>query len=75
MIKFWMCYNRDRGKPTTEHLTLDEAKIEAERLCRKEGKRIAVLECIGYVKEREVPIDFVEATETFGEVGNEISEE
>jgi len=65
MNKFWMCYNSNKfphNIPTKKHFSLNEAKEEAERLCRKEsGQEIAILECIGSVRFKETPIEFVES--------------
>ena len=59
MEKFWICWVEYAGKPSIKHLTFDEAKKEAERLCRKEGKSVAILEVVGYVKTKETPTQFI----------------
>jgi len=59
--KFWMCWIPRGGRPVRQHETLEDAKTEGERLSRKEGDNVAILECIGYVRPKEVPIDFVPA--------------
>lgn len=35
--KFWMVWIEGRGNPTYKHYTLDDARLEAERLLRLPG--------------------------------------
>lgn len=50
MNKFWMVYVEGAGVPKKLYSDISEAKEEAERLCRKEDKQVALLECINYVQ-------------------------
>jgi hypothetical protein len=47
-------------KFTKFHDTLEEAKIEAERLCKQEQVPFIILEVVGsvYIKEPEPPIEW-----------------
>lgn len=52
MEQFWMVYVDGGDSPRHQHTSYQSAKEEAERLARKEGRRVFVL----------LPINFVEAT-------------
>lgn len=45
--KFWMVLGHDA--PSHKHETFDDAKSEAERLARKEGRTFTILEAVGVV--------------------------
>ena len=47
--RFWMCYVDGQGVPTHQHFTLQEAQTEAERLARKTGKNVFVLQAFKFV--------------------------
>lgn len=44
------------------HESKEEAMAEAERLCRKEGKRMALYEYRGEMCLQDSPVNFIEAT-------------
>jgi hypothetical protein len=46
---WWMCLNPypDGTKPRVQHESLEEAQVEAARLCCLMGKKIHVLKCVG----------------------------
>ena len=44
--KFWMCFVPGRNSPTVQHETLQQAENEAERLCRKTGLDVYILEAV-----------------------------
>ncbi len=56
--KFWMCYVEGTGVPQQRHRSVVNAQIEAERLARKEGKVVYLLEAINtvYVKPPDPPV-------------------
>ena len=46
--QFWMVWIEGKSGPTHQHFTLDEARLEAERLLRlpgNQGRRAFILEC------------------------------
>lgn len=44
MNPFWMCWVEGTRSPSFKHSSLDEARLEAERLARQEpGKQVYVL--------------------------------
>ena len=57
MEKFWVVI-RDRTETyiSKRHASEDEAKAEAERLCKKENARFIVLKVSAYVEPQEPPI-------------------
>lgn len=63
MDKFWMVMNLEKTgesrMPTHEHTSFEDAADEAGRLCKKEGCAFAILECIGFVQQKESPVEFV----------------
>ena len=46
-VKFWMVACDNGKSPTVKHPSLNLAKVEAQRLCRKEKVVFYVLECVG----------------------------
>ena len=52
--KFWMLFVEGKAMPTVFHWNDVVAKVEAERLARKEGKRVYLLESVSYC-EVEIP--------------------
>ena len=56
MTKFWCCYVEGTGGFCKKHVNYGEAQVEAERLARKEGKVVYILEAIryGYVQTPRV---------------------
>ncbi len=57
---YYMCRVRGRGSPTKSHLTLAEAKTEAERLCKNEKKPVWVLQAIAVVRPQDAPVDWAD---------------
>jgi hypothetical protein len=53
---FYMVYCPERGKPTAQHSGFTDARDEAERICRKENKRVWVLVSNSYVEPSEMPV-------------------
>ena len=47
---FWMVYVEGMGGPSVPHSRMSEARIEAERLCRQENRRVFILKAELYVK-------------------------
>ena len=62
MEKFWVCWNPKKGYPSMQHLNLEEAKVEAERISKKENNQVLLLECIGGYRPTTPPVEFFEAT-------------
>ena len=60
---FW-CVMRDKGESyvSKRHPCFESAKMEAQRLCRKEGGRFYVLQLVGYVQPSPTPIEWVDLT-------------
>ena len=59
MDKFWMLHPEGAGSPTHNHLTLAEAKAEAERLLSLSQKGIAkvyILEAVAVAARAVAPI-------------------
>ena len=57
--QFWMVYVEGKSGPTKKHLTLDDARLEAERLCRmpdNRGRLVYVLECTSFCAIEEPPV-------------------
>ena len=55
--KFWMVIgDRKQSAVQHRHETLESARIEAERLCRKENMTFFVLEAVQYVTTADVPV-------------------
>lgn len=48
------------------HLTRSDALVEAERLCKKEGKMIEIYKSIGEVSLTAPPVEFHEHKEQHG---------
>lgn len=55
--KFWMLYREGGRIPSHKHLDLGDAKVEAERIARRERRRVYILEAFASVKveTKEVP--------------------
>lgn len=49
----------DQQSNPNRHPTLESAKIEAERLCKKEKKYVFVYELIGETRPKESPVEFI----------------
>lgn len=63
MNKFWIVMKHAHETFVSyRHESLESAKTEAERLCKKENKRFIVLEAVGVVSpvSREVEITWAE---------------
>lgn len=64
MQKFWAVWRASGGAaPTKRHGTFQEAKAEAERLCRQAGELYYVLEVVGAVMVKDQPTDYVSLQE------------
>lgn len=61
---YYMCRVRGRGAPTKSHLTLAEAKQEAERLCKAERRPVWVLEAVAVCRPPDSPVEWVELPDT-----------
>ena len=62
MEKFWMVWNVDGRVPTMKHASQQSARLEAERLAKRNpGQQFAVLEAIG-VCETTKPVQWAELT-------------
>ena len=62
MEKFWMVLVEGTGGCSVKHLNRTEAMEEAERLARQEkniGKRVDLLEAVGYACVEKVPVKWV----------------
>ena len=47
-MRYWLVHNPNRGAPNKQHITLDAARAEAERLAGLHpGESIYVLEVVG----------------------------
>ena len=46
----YLCYVQGKALPKHIHKTLEQAKQEAQRLCRKELARVSVLEVVAEYK-------------------------
>ena len=55
---FWMVYVYAGDGPRVIHETLEEAKKEAERLCRKVDGEVYVLEAVWCAKLADAPIEW-----------------
>ncbi len=59
MKKFWMVLkNTGRYEPLIKHETKELAIEEADRLCRKENKKMFILETIGFVEPAPIPTTY-----------------
>lgn len=58
MDKFWMVVGANTEWTKTRHKTLELAKNEAERLCRKEQQAFIVLEAVEYVSVPAKPLEW-----------------
>jgi len=57
IVEFWMVMKDDCSNYSSHrHFTEEGARIEAERLCHKEGKRFFVLKTIAYVEPENPPV-------------------
>lgn len=57
MEKFWIVIKDIKETYTSKrHPSEEEAKAEAERLCKKENARFFVLEMVAYVEPQEPPV-------------------
>jgi len=52
---FWMCVVENGGPPTMKHLHQGLARDEAERLAKKTGRPVYLLEAVGKVSLEYVP--------------------
>ena len=52
----YVCHAVGSGEPTKRHVTLGQAKAEAERLARKQNKEVRVLQIVGTMKPQEKPV-------------------
>ena len=62
MEKFWMVYAEATKGSHYRHLTLDDAKKEAERLARLKnlkGRKIYILECVAYCSFSNKSVEWV----------------
>ncbi len=50
---------------TKIHPTMESAKAEAERLCRKERAEFAIFRAIAYVKPSDIPVKWEEISDPF----------
>lgn len=57
-VGYYMVRVRDRGACQKSHLSFEEAKAEAERLCAKEGKPAWVLQAVGVVRPVAAPTEW-----------------
>ena len=56
---WWECYVEGTNEGTHHHhRTLQDAKKEAERLARLEGKRVCVFEFVGRCKTKQTPVEW-----------------
>jgi len=55
---FYMIYKTQGKLPTAIHDNFAEAKHEAERITRKEGKPVYILETIGVCRPVDHPIEW-----------------
>lgn len=56
---FYMVYVGGGTRPSQTHVTIKNAKDEAERLCRKENRPTYVLAATHCVKPSVVPLEWV----------------
>jgi len=61
MEKFWVVL-RDKAETYVHkrHSSLEEARAEAERLCRKENARFYVLAVVGLAQPCSQPIEWID---------------
>lgn len=57
--KFWIVWSSLKGKPMVSHDTMAGAVEEAQRLCKKEGVEFFIMEAVGSVVQREIPVEFM----------------
>lgn len=57
---YYMCRVRGRGTPAKSHLTLEDARTEAERLCKTEKRPVWVLEAVAVVRPMDAPVEWAE---------------
>jgi len=59
MKKFWMVVRAIQGScPQRRHETLQDAKLEAERLCQKENHFFVILEATEWVGRPKQPLEW-----------------
>jgi len=55
---FWMVWCPERGRPTVQHATRQEAVDEATRVADRENKLVFVLQCIGKAERQPQPVNY-----------------
>lgn len=58
MKRYWMVHNPSGQCPAFRHDTIESARKEAERLARKTGQTIVILEATIFCKPVNVPIEW-----------------
>lgn len=56
--KFYMVMGRNSSGSSFRHESLEDAKEEAERLCRREEQEFAILEVIEVCKPKQAPVEW-----------------
>lgn len=56
---FWIVWDTN-GAPRIQHQSLEEARVEAERLCRKEGRKFYILKCVGCIQPQQQPVEYID---------------
>jgi hypothetical protein len=59
MQKYYLVHCEGRGMPSKRHFNRVDAEQEAERVCKKERKEVAVLEAVIFARPKETPVEFV----------------
>ena len=62
MKRYWMVHNPSNCNPTQRHDRFESARKEAERLARKTGQAITILEAVMVCEPVHVPVEW-KATE------------
>jgi hypothetical protein len=59
--KFWAVWRKNGGgAPNKKHETKADALIEAQRLATQTNEQYFILECIGVVSPKVVPVEYTE---------------
>jgi hypothetical protein len=58
--KFWMCLVDGSGGCAQRHYDYEEARAEVERLARKEGKGVTLLEATDYCRPTVSPVEWLD---------------
>jgi len=69
MDKFWMCFVEGTSSCSMQHINRTEAMEEAERLLRQDrniGKKVYLLEVVGYVHFEQMPVKWEQTIKTIG---------